>query len=247
MKIYKGSVITCDKDDSVYQYLVEDNGKILFTGDRLDEQFLQHEIIDLGQRALIPSFADSHIHFTSYALFSSTLDVREAKDYAHLSEIIQRYIKKTRSKIVLGFGISGHSLAEQRMITRPELDKIEPRIPVMIVKYDGHASVVNSAMINMLPKKFHALRGFNAETGQRFQEGFFAATDHLTSKVSVVSLMKHMLAAVDRMASKGISLIHPVEGVGFPLDLDVDLVRFLTGGLANPFAARIFFLTMDVK
>ncbi len=247
MKIFKGSIITCDQNDSVHQYLVEDKGRILFTGDELDEKYTGNKIIDLGNKALIPSFADSHLHFTSHALFSSTLDVRQARDFAHLSQIISGYISGSGSKIVLGFGISAHSVNEKRMITRKELDKIEQKRPVMLVKYDGHASVINSAMLKLLPKKFQTLRGFNTDTGQLFQEAFFAATDHISSKVSVVALLKYMLSTVDTMASKGISLIHPVEGVGFPFDLDVDLVRFMAGGLCNPFDLRIFFQTMDVK
>ncbi|MCP4020425.1 MAG: amidohydrolase [Desulfobacteraceae bacterium] len=247
MKVYKGTIITCDQKDTVSQYLVEENGKIVFTGNELDEKYKKTDPIDLGQKALIPCFTDSHLHFTSHALFSSTLDVREAKDFDHLQQIISNYVRESAIKIVLGFGISAHSVREKRMITRKELDKIEKKRPVMLVKYDGHASVINSAMLAILPKKFQQLRGFNADTGQLFQEAFFAATDHISSKVSIVSLLKYMLAAVDEMASQGISLIHPVEGVGFPFDLDIDLVRFVSGGLANPFAMRLFFQTMDVK
>jgi predicted amidohydrolase YtcJ len=49
------------------------------------------------------------------------------------------------------------------------------------------------------------------------------------------------------MAKKGISLVHPAEGVGFLLDLDVDLVRLLARGLSNPFQFRVFFQTMETK
>ncbi len=247
MNIFKGSIITCDKDDTVCRYLVEEDGKIQFTGNHLPDTYSNHDIIDLGKKALIPSFTDSHIHFSSYALFSSTLDVRSAKNFKDLSVMIREYIEKTGSKTVLGFGISAHSLEEKEMITRKELDQIENKRPVMLVKYDGHASVVNSAMLNTLPKKIHKLRGFDSQKGQLFQEAFFAATDHITSKVSVISLLRYMLEAVDKMAQKGISLVHPAEGVGFLLDLDVDIVRFIAGGLSNPFNFRVFFQTMEIK
>ena len=46
---------------------------------------------------------------------------------------------------------------------------------------------------------------------------------------------------------QGISLIHPAEGVGFPFDADVDIVRVLAKGLANPVAFRLFFQTQDIK
>lgn len=247
MNIFKGTIITCDRDETVCRYLVEENGKILFTGDSLPEAFPKESIIDLENKALAPSFTDSHIHFSSYALFSSTLDVRNAKNFKDLGEMIHSYLEKANAKTILGFGISAHSLEEGRMITRKELDEIEDKKPVMLIKYDGHASVVNSAMLGLLPKKIQALRGYNKDTGQLFQEAFFEATDYVTSKVSVPSLLRSMLAAVDRMAQKGISIVHPAEGVGFFLDLDVDMVRFLARGLANPFLFRVFFQTMEIK
>ncbi len=247
MKIFKGPVITCDATDTVYQYLVEKNGTIEFTGDSLPEQYRGEPVTDLGEKALIPAFTDSHIHFTSYSLFSSTLDVRNAKNFSDLSDILKRYINDTGCKIVFGFGLSAHSLEEKRMITRKELDGIEKKRPLMLVKYDGHAGVANTAMLNLLPAGIKGLRGYHPETGQLFQEAFFKAVDFASSKVSPVALLKHMLTAVDKMAEKGIGLVHPAEGVGFPLDLDVDLVRFMAGGLANPFLFRVFFQTMDIQ
>ena len=247
MNIFKGPIITCNKTDTVFQYLVEKNGSIEFTGHSLPEQYRENPVIDLGSRALIPAFTDSHLHFTSYSLFSSTLDVREAKNFSDLSDIIKSYINDTGSKIVFGFGISGHSVDEKRMITRQELDGIEKKRPVMLVKYDGHASVANSAMIDLLPASIKRLHGYHPDSGQLFHEAFFKAVDYASSKVSLVALLKHMLTAVDKMAAKGIGLVHPAEGVGFPLDLDVDLVRFMAGGLANPFLFRVFFQTMDIQ
>ncbi|MCG8637245.1 MAG: amidohydrolase [Desulfobacterales bacterium] len=246
MTVYQGPVITCDKNNTICSCLVEDRGKVVFTGNELPGIYANHPKVDLGNRALIPAFGDSHLHFSSYALFSSTLDVRAARDFSHLSELISAYVNSTRPKVVLGFGISAHSVQEGRMVTRTELDKMEKR-PVMLVKYDGHASVINTAMQNLLPPKIKKLRGYNSDTGHLFQEAFFKATDHISARVPVVSLVRHMLSAVDRMAGKGIALAHPVEGVGFLLDLDVDIVRFLARGLSDPVQFRIFFQTLEVR
>ncbi len=247
MKIFKGTIITCDEKSHVFRYLIEKNGSIEFIGDTLPDRYKDNNIIDLGEKALIPSFSDSHLHFSSYALFSSTLDVREASNFQDLTQIIQEYIQTSGCKIVLGFGVSAHSVEERRMITRTELDQIENTIPMMLVKYDGHASVVNSAMLKLLPNKLYKLHGFNNESGHLLHEAFYASTDHITSKVSIISLLNYMRTAVDKMAEKGIGLVHPAEGVGFPLDLDVDVIRFIAGGLSNPFLIRLFFQTMEIK
>ena len=110
MNIFKGPVISCDNTDSVFQYLVEKNGVIEFTGNMLPEQYRGTPVIELGKKALIPAFTDSHLHFTSYSLFSSTLDVREAENFSALANIVKTHMEETGSKFVFGFGLSAHSV-----------------------------------------------------------------------------------------------------------------------------------------
>ena len=94
--------------------------------------------------------------------------------------------------------------------------------------------------------RVRSLRGYDGAKGQVFQEAYFAATDFITSSVSPIALVEAMLRAFDLLAAKGIALIHPSEGVGFPRDLDVGLVRTVARGARNPIAARVFFQTMDI-
>ena len=76
MKIYEGTVISCDADDHVHRYLVEDQGRILHVGNDLPEQYGDAPREALHGKALLPCFGDTHIHFASYALFNAGLDVR---------------------------------------------------------------------------------------------------------------------------------------------------------------------------
>ncbi len=117
----------------------------------------------------------------------------------------------------------------------------------MLIKYDGHACILNSKMLETLPKKISTMRGYNEDSGQLFQEAFFAAIDFLSAKVTPIALMKNLQKGIDNFARNGISLLHTAEGVGFPLDLDVDLVRFVGRGQKKPFQVRVFFQTMDIK
>nr|MCR4709463.1 metal-dependent hydrolase with the TIM-barrel fold protein [Clostridiales bacterium] len=63
MKVYKGNILTVNSTDDVAGYLVEDKGRIVFVGDELPEKFSSAEVTDLGKKALIPSFCDTHQHF----------------------------------------------------------------------------------------------------------------------------------------------------------------------------------------
>jgi predicted amidohydrolase YtcJ len=246
MKLYEGSIVTCDEKSSVWRYLVEDRGQIVYTGNELPEQYQHLPKIELGTRALLPSFTDTHLHFSSFALFASIVDVREARTHDDTVEIMLAYRREKRPPFILGFGASAHSVVEQKLVTREAIDRAINDIPVMLIKYDGHASVNNSRMLSILPAEISTLRGFHADSGELNQESYFAAVDFMTRKISPLTLLSNMLKGYDLLAQKGFGAMHTVEGVGFPRDLDVDTVRAVARAQHNPFQTRIFFQTMDI-
>ncbi|HPJ38492.1 MAG TPA: amidohydrolase family protein, partial [Spirochaetota bacterium] len=148
MKVYEGSIITCDTQSNVFKYLVEDMGTILHAGNELPEEYSHCERISLGDKSLTPSFADTHIHFASYALFASGLDIRNCKDLESMKGVIKDFALHNSDPIIFGFGASTHSVKEKRLLSREEIDEICPDRPGFIVKYDGHAAIQNSPMIS---------------------------------------------------------------------------------------------------
>ena len=233
MKIYHGTVLTCDRKNNVYRYLVEENGKIVYVGNDLPEQYQGAYATELGNRALLPSFADTHIHFASMALFNAGLNVMDVRSNAVLKEKIKDFLPKTKAKVVIAFGASPHSVEERKLLSREDLDSVSDGRPIMVAKYDGHACIVNSTLLNQLPDKVKSLRGYNPESGEMNQEAFFATTDYVSSIVSVWDLVKAMQKAIDYMAARGIGMIHTVSGVGFPKDMDVDLERYVGRGVSG--------------
>ena len=247
MKIYHGSIITCDASDSVFSYLVEDKGKILYTGNTLPDEYKSIPLRELGTKALIPAFADSHMHFSSFALFHSGVNVSDCSSNDEILQTLCAVHEDSRDDVLIGFGVSPHNVKEGRLVTRGELDKAVPDNPVFLVKYDGHACVVNSTLLKMLPKKIPQLRGYNADSGEMQQEAFFAVTDYITGSVSPIRLIHTMLEAYDFLSKRGFGMLHTVSGVGYPRDLDVDLERWIGRGLGTGFQTRLFFQTMNVR
>ncbi len=242
---YNGRFISCEETNSFFSVLAEKDGKIIFTGDTVPEKFRIFEQIDLGGKCVVPAFGDTHMHFESYAYFKAGLDVRGADDFNQLGVMIHDYIEKNqKEKIILAFGCSAHTVKEQKLPEKDDLDKITSH-PIMIVKYDGHASVANSAMIEKLPAKVLEEEGFETDTGWFFLEAFYKAVNHISKAVSPPKLLKNLASGSDALAAKGIGLVHTAEGVGFPLDLDVDLMRFTGRGL--PISFRVYFQTMTLK
>lgn len=247
MKVYEGAVLSCNEKDEVFRYLAEEDGKIIYVGNELPEEYKNAEKIKLGERALVPSFVDSHIHFASYATFLAGLNVADAKSNTEILENIREFVKKCEEKMIIAFGASPHSVLEKHFVTRKQLDEVCPEKPLFMVKYDGHTCVVNTKLLEKIREKAKNLRGYHEESGEMNQEAFFAVSDFVTNSVSIPKLLKNMQKAADHMASKGIGMIHTVSGVGFPLDMDVSMENWFGKGLENGLQLRVFFQTMDVN
>ena len=115
MRVYKNAeFISCEETNRIFKFLVEKDGKILFSGDQLPEEYAACASVDLKGRCVVPAFGDTHIHFSSFAYFSSGLDCRDARDFDHLGDIIRGYIARgKKEKVILGFGSSAHTVREK--------------------------------------------------------------------------------------------------------------------------------------
>lgn len=244
MKIFKNAkFVSCEENNRIFSVLAEQNGNIVYTGN--EPPLFHGEEIDLKGKCVVPAFGDTHIHFTSFSFFNSGLDCRYAADFEDLGMIINKYIDENPGeKVIVGFGCSAHTVSEKRLPDKEVLDRITSH-PIMIVKYDGHASVANSALIKKLSPDVLKDPGFDRQTGWFYQNAFYLAVNSITKSVSLVKVLKNLIGGSDYLARKGIALVHPAEGVGFPFDVDVTIMKMAAGGLPQKF--HIFFQTMDEK
>ena len=247
MKVYHGTILSVNARDEVFSYLVEDGGRIAFVGNELPERYASAPCVELGERALIPPFADTHQHFASFSAFNAGLNVMEARSNEEILAMVDRFAADCPNKTLIAFGASPYSVKEKRLVSRVELDRVTHGKPLFLVKYDGHACVVNTALLDKLPKKIASLRGWHADTGEMNQEAFFAVSDFITNSISPLELLRDMQLAADFEASKGIGLIHTVSGVGFPMNLDVSMETWFARSLQSGLQLRVFPQSMDPK
>ena len=238
-----GSFVSCDDKKSNFSNLITERGKIIFTGNTIPDKYNGIKQIDLGGKLVLPSFFDTHIHFSSFSYFNRGLDLRTAQNFKQLGAIINSYIGDCgNEKIILGFGCSAHTLEEKRLPTNDDLDLITSH-PLLIIKYDGHAAIGNSALLKQLPSHILKERGFDKRTGQFYQESFYEAVNYISKKISLSKIFTNLIEGSNELLRNGISYIHAVEGVGIPFD--IDLMRFAARGL--PISIKTFFQTMDVN
>ena len=247
MKVYHGNILTVNAENQVCDYLVEDGGRILWVGKELPEQYKNAPVTELGNKALIPAFVDTHQHFASFSTFQAGLNVMDASSNREIMQMIKAFVQKSPAKTLICFGASPYSVEEKRLINREELDSVCPNQEIMVVKYDGHACIVNSKLLQKLDVRVKNLRGYHPDTGEMNQEAFFRFSDYITNSLSIPDLFRNMQAAVDFQASKGIGCVHTVSGVGFAGNLDITMEKLFAKSLTNGFQLRVFPQSLNVK
>ena len=247
MKCFKGDILTVNKTDDVCQYLVEDGGKIVYVGDELPEEYKDAEIIDLGKGALVPAFVDSHQHMASFSTFQAGLNVMEAKSNEEILSMVKDFVSRSKEKTLICFGASPYSVKEGHLISRQQLDSVCPDKEIMLVKYDGHACITNTKLLNKLNDKVKDLRGYHPDTGEMNQEAFFEFSDYITNSISILKLFENMQSAIDFQAGHGIGMIHTVSGVGFTGNLDITFEKIFAKSLKNGFQVRVFPQSLTIK
>ena len=239
-----GHFISCDEENSCFSVMAIDGDKIAYTGDSIPEDLADYPKIDMHGCTIVPAFSDTHMHFESYALFRTTVDVRDAKNFEEMGEMLRAWTDThPKAKFLPAYGCSAHTVEEKRLPEMKDLDAMTD-LPLLIVKYDGHAAVANSALIDLFPLEVLADPGFDSATGWLYQNAFYKGVNFITQKVSPITLLQGMQDAAESLASKGIGYIHTVEGVGYKNDIDIDTINIVRRALPQKFT--VFFQTMDV-
>lgn len=243
MIIFKNATfISCGIKNEIFHEMAVEKGRIVATGDNLRQQGM---VVDLAGATVVPAFVDTHMHFQSYALFHDTVDVRDVKDFHELRALIEEYITKNpQAKIIPAFGCSAHIVREKRLPERADLDAITG-LPLLIVKYDGHAAVANTALLKMMSDKVTADPGCDWATGWLYQNAFYYGVNECTAQIPPLKLLRSMSSAANELAKAGIGLVHAAEGVGYKNDMDITTINMIRYGL--PQAYRVFFQTMSVE
>ncbi|MCD7749156.1 MAG: amidohydrolase family protein [Oscillospiraceae bacterium] len=242
MVVYKNArFISCEPENRFFSAMAVDKGRIVWVGSQEDlpTSCQRARVVDLQGAAVTPAFADTHIHFESFATFQQTFYLMDAESFEEDAAIVRAYADAhPRAKVLMGYGCSAHTVREGRLPERADMDSWTDR-PLMVVKYDGHAAVCNSAMLSLLTDEVKTDPGYDGESGWLYQNAFYKGVNEVTAKIPILDVVRGLSKGAKALADVGIGLVHNVEGVGYTGDLDVDMINILAPGL--PQAYRIFF------
>jgi predicted amidohydrolase YtcJ len=151
--IHNASIYTADDATPTASAVAIKDGQIVFVGDEEGAaEYLASavRVEDLKGRFVFPGFADAHAHFSGIGSREMNLNLEgtDTKD-AFLTKIEEAVAAAQPGEWVTGRGWIETFWEPAEFPTRYDLDQIAPNNPVALRRVDGHASVANSAALQI--------------------------------------------------------------------------------------------------
>jgi len=107
------------------------------------------EEIDLAGGLLIPGFTDCHQHLVLSAYFKMNTDLADVGSVGEILSIIrEKAASAPPGAWIMGLRFREDNFPDKKMPTLAELDAAAPKNPVLLIRYDGHTGLVNSATLS---------------------------------------------------------------------------------------------------
>lgn len=156
-KIFENARIFTSDDENLYaDSMIVEEGKIAWIGRRAEMPSCSYERVDLNGACVIPGLIDAHMHPVMLADFSQQISALPPRvnSIAELIEEIRRVRKekfadRQDGKWIEGWGYDEGKFAEQRALTRYDLDEGCSDMPVCIIRTCGHIRCVNSKALEI--------------------------------------------------------------------------------------------------
>jgi len=145
-------------DDSRVEAVAIQGERILATGTRAQIQPYigrKTELVELGEKALLPGFIDAHGHLGATARLADLINIWpppagtiESIDDL-LSQLRHEYERRPPGpgEWLVAYGYDDSLLQEKRHPTREDLDTVSTTTPILIVHVSGHLGVLNSSAL----------------------------------------------------------------------------------------------------
>ncbi len=171
---------------------------------------------DLGGRAVLPGFVDSHIHFFQTGIDALHIDLSEVRSLKELKEALFELAPKGKRTWVFANRFEEDNLDDAGMLTKEHLDEVFPGRPVWVNRVDYHSAVVNSMALRRLeipPGTQGLLKSRDGSpTGVLRARAYIHGKKRVTRYYSIDTKDRAVRAAVKACLPNGITSVHALEG-----------------------------------
>ena len=146
-----GNVYTVTEKQPKAEAVAVKASRIVFVGSNDDaKRFHGARIVDLHGGTVVPGFTDAHCHIFGIGEREMRFNmegINSLEDF--LARVKERVDKTSPGKWIVGRGWIETFWKPPQFPTRQDLDKIAPNNPVFLTRADGHASIANSAALEI--------------------------------------------------------------------------------------------------
>ena len=148
-----GNIYTVNEKQPRAEAIAVRDQRIVFVGLNEDARKFRGDkarIIDLGGKTVMPGFTDAHCHIFGIGEREMKLNLEGTNTLEDFLAMVKERVAQTeRGKWITGRGWIETFWKPPQFPARSDLDKIAPDNPAFLIRADGHASVVNSAALNI--------------------------------------------------------------------------------------------------
>ena len=147
--VHNAKIHCMDDQNTVEDAMAIKDGKIVEVGPerQILNKYRADEIQDAKQRDVFPGFTDAHTHMFSLAKQNLGVDLTDCKSMEEVVNRIKTYLKEKKRTFIIGRGWDQTRWKDDRMPTKEMISKAFPSIPVALYRIDGHALLVNEALL----------------------------------------------------------------------------------------------------
>lgn len=147
--IHNATVFTVNENFEVASAFAVKNGKFIAVGDEeIVKQYKAKATLDFNGLPVFPGFIDAHCHFYQLGLGQNQVELRGAKSIEEVVDRLRAHDQKNNSKVLVGRGWDQNLWEDKSFPTKTFLDNAFPDKMVVLERVDGHATWVNSVVLN---------------------------------------------------------------------------------------------------
>lgn len=144
----KGIQLVSDSLQMVEAMVIKD-GKVLALGtkEELLTQFEADSSLDFKDSYIYPGLIDAHCHFYGLGMFMQMVDLSGSKSIEEIVVRCKQFNALKQPSSILGRGWDQNVFETKKFPSNVLLNAAFPDIPVMLKRVDGHAALVNDALL----------------------------------------------------------------------------------------------------
>ena len=214
------NVITMETAEKRCQAVAIENKKIVRTGTEADMQNLVEQgwpVVDLKGQTVLPGFIDTHEHLMLSGSQDSAVHLNDVDSIDQiLLKIADRVGDTPKGDWVYGSYLNDQGLAEKRMPTRDDLDRISRDRPVFLLHATCHMCSLNTRALEIINPP-RDLAGLDTEsgypTGVVRDPGILTFIHPVMARIIPEDTKIAFLTRAARMAlKKGLTTVHALDG-----------------------------------